>query len=461
MSCPSYAAALTNTLHTDTAAVPVVPVATPAVAATVFADLCTSYPTWSALRDFLRSDEGGKLNVYEVPDSPHLAMIRYVKSVSVMELPHVGAFRSVVWNTESNCPVSVTAWKSETGEGLPDMTSLPADAIHVEDFIDGVMIGQFYDSVTESWRIHTRSTLDAQCRYYSKTHTFADLFNQIAVTEDIPALLERVPKEMMFTWILTHPENRIVCPVHKPRLSLVGCMRRVDSTVVAEPVPASLVCFKPTQFQPGRLIEGFPGMGVNIADMIRSTVSLYGSLHSQGIVVTLKDQPFRRWKLRSPVYNEVRKLRGNSARLDFLWMSLWSHGALEDYLKFYPEERREAQAVVNRWKEVTQTAYNMYVEVFKARSCARDAIPAKIKPLVLGLHQEYLNVLRPAKKSLDWRAAVQYMNARDTAQKIYVLNWDLRQESQHRRDMLEHDSVPVEPNAHNTQPTYPQSESQS
>lgn len=402
----------------------------------VFAELCSTYPTWSLLREFLSTTEGGKLNVYEMQDSPHLAMIRYSKDVSDMTLPHVRAFRSVVWNTETNRPVGVTSWKSETGEGLPDLTGVSdTNTFRVEEFVDGVMIGQFYDPTTSQWRIHTRSSLDARCRYYSKTHTFAQLFHQVAEQEGIYTLLEQVPKDRMFTWILSHPENRIVCNVPKPRLTLVDCFRCVDEagTVALESVPLPLLPFEPTRYNLGHLMSYTEHTSTNLDTVLRATVSICASIYTQGIVLKMDNIPFRRWKLRSPAYNRVRRLRGNTARLDFLWMSLWSQGTLGDYLNIYTEECEDAQAVVNRWKEVTQTTYNTYVEVFKARTCPRDLIPRKIKPLVMALHQEYLNVLRPAKKPLDWRTAVQFLNMRDTAQKIYILNWDLRQEIQHLR----------------------------
>ena len=133
-------------------------------------------PTWSELKSFLTSPAGGSLSVYEVPDST-LAMIRYVKGTSNFDLNHVGAFRSVVWNTAQNRPVSATAFKSEAGEGYPPMLGSAEDVV-IEDFTDGVMIGQFWDETTGAWRIHTRSTLDAECRYFSTSKTFATLFDE-------------------------------------------------------------------------------------------------------------------------------------------------------------------------------------------------------------------------------------------------------------------------------------------
>ena len=64
----------------------------------VFSSLSNTYPTWAGLSSFLSSEEGGYLRVddYSTPEQP-FALIRYVKGKSNFALPHVGAFRSVVW----------------------------------------------------------------------------------------------------------------------------------------------------------------------------------------------------------------------------------------------------------------------------------------------------------------------------------------------------------------------------
>jgi hypothetical protein len=83
----------------------------------VFADLIATYPTWADLSQHLRSADGGNLTVYAVPNSD-FAMIHYNREKSNFAVPHVRAFRSVVWNTAANRPVSVTPFKSESGEVL-------------------------------------------------------------------------------------------------------------------------------------------------------------------------------------------------------------------------------------------------------------------------------------------------------------------------------------------------------
>jgi hypothetical protein len=354
-----------------------------------------------------------------------------------MSLPHVKAFRSVVWNKESNRPVSVTTFKSEDGESFPLLENLVN--LQIEEFADGVMIGQFWDESTESWRIHTRSTLDAKCRYFSKTRTFAELFAE-AVTVDTSLL----DKSVTYTWVLSHPENRIVCPVSKPRVTLVS-MIRVCPDVTLEMVPLasapeSIKSHIPRQYMSR---EGPISSGqIEMTNFVALLAMMNGNLQHQGIVIKSDSQPFKRWKMRSNAYKTVRQMRGNTARRDFLWMDLWSKGSLAQYIAHYPEERGESNALIARWKTITQDAYKSYVDAFKARTLDRRSIAPKLRPFVYGMHNHYLTVLKPAHKSLDWKEAVRFMNERDTAQKIYALNWEIRKTAQSQ--------IPLEPPASST-----------
>jgi len=432
-----------------------------------FASLISTYSTWEALKSHLVSEEGGKVSVYEVPASP-LAMLRYVKGQSALD--KAGPFRSVVWNTATNRPTSVTAFKSEKGEGFPALG--PISDIVMEEFVDGVMIGQFWDETTDAWRIHTRSMLDAKCRYFS-TRSFADLFAEgVAATYGTAApLTDRLEKGVAYTWILQHPENRVVCPVQKPRVVLAAAYRiQADGGLEVVAAPDGIVTprryfAKNADATVGRMdmspvlevigmvnrddydqvgsqhsLETSPGyVPVDIPGVISMIASMHGSVRYQGVVIKDNSQPFKRWKVRSQVYNQVRKMRGNTARRDFLWMDVWGKGGLEDYLKYFPEERRPSTDLINSWKTITQTVFKIYVDAFKARTLDRSQIPAKFRPLVYGLHNLYMTSLKPAHKSLDWRETVAWMNERDTAQKIFVLNWDRRQNQQ--------TALPLEPPA--------------
>ena len=383
----------------------------------IFASLSNTYPTWAGLSIFLNSEAGGYLRVddHSTPEQP-FALIRYVKGKSNFAISHVGAFRSVVWDVIKNIPVSIAPQKSETGESMPSNNS--TDSFLIERFIDGVMICGFYDHYNNQWRFHTRSTLNANCRFYSQTKSFRTLFEEaVSTTMTWSNFLASLKPDTQYTWVLQHPENRIVVNNTTPTVVCVQKQMYLSDTLIP-------VADQQTVFDVAKITAATWSELNNKVQMENAQFK-----HNfQGYVI--KNGVNFRWKVRGEAYNRVRKMRGNSARRDFLWLSLWRNGTLRDYLSLYPEERNSANAIVDKWKTISRTVYNLYTDVFKARSLPKAQIPPKYRPFVFGLHNLYINELKPQSKTVDWATALQYMNTRDTAQALYAINWELRAQNQ-------------------------------
>jgi len=386
-----------------------------------FSILSERYPTWGALATFLKSEEGGFLRIDDsAVEKRPFALIRYVKGKSNLTLPHVRAFRSVVWDVTKNVPVSIAPLKSIDGESLP--TTETTEGFTIEHFIDGVMICGFYDTYNSEWCFHTRSTLNAMCRYYSQTKTFLDMF-KAAMSSVVPAdgtnvwetFLASLDKTTNYTWVLQHPENRIVVSVATPKAWCVQSLQMSDGAI------------RHVSTGPFNVLLS---VRANTWEQLREMLADAVSMKAHNVLGFVVKQDDRRWKIRSPVYNQVRLMRGNSARRDFLWLSLWRSNTLPAYLSIYPEEITEANAIVNRWKHITSVVYHTYCDVFKVRSMAKNAIEPKYRPFVFGLHNLYINELKPQNKSVDWKTAMQYMNSRDTAQALYAINWEVRAAAQ-------------------------------
>lgn len=390
-----------------------------------FTSLLSTYKTWPALKAYLTSEEGGKLRVMDVSDSPDhpYALIRYVKGQSNLSLPHVRAFRSVVWDTVAHRPVSVTPPKSTDGESVPDGD---IKEYHLTQFLDGVLIGLFFDPHTNDWEYHTRSTLGANCRYYS-TDSFRELFFDAANYTGLDRNALR--RDRSYSFVLMHPENRIVCPVAAPAAFLVqsvqiGADGSLTDCTATEAFPQPMTVPN---------VGSWSTLRERVAELnhrFRHTV--------QGVVIT--DATGNRWKLRTSEYNRVRNMRGNNARMDYMHLSYWRAGTLPDYLRIYPEETAVANAAVDAWKTVTNEIFRIYTNVFKARTMPKADIPAKYRPFIYGLHTKFMEELKPAGKTLDWNTTLAYMNTRDVPQMLYVLNWDLRAATGTRPT----DSVPIE-----------------
>lgn len=113
------------------------------------------------------------------------------------------------------------------------------DHLHVNEYIDGVMIHLFYDIHSQRWEIATKGGVGGKYAYYGnlssnpnvdetikKEPHFYDMFMDACRTNkgdelnDIP-FLEYLCKDMCYIFILQHPKNKIVFPVAEPTLYLI------------------------------------------------------------------------------------------------------------------------------------------------------------------------------------------------------------------------------------------------
>jgi len=390
----------------------------------VFKDLIARFPTWEVLGPYLKSAEGGSLRLIGI--SP-LVLIRYQKGESNFSVSHVKYFRSVIWNTETNRPVSVTPCKSEEGEFLP--TETPIADYSIETFVDGVLIGQFWDGT--SWKIHTRSMLGANCRYYSEK-TFKTMFYEAMPTDQ----LEHLDKTVCYSWILQHPENRIVSAVRYPRISLVDANRIAEDGTLTRLSRADLSSFETPN------VHSFPTWSALNSKLLEWNERYHHNF--QGFIIRNSES---RWKIRTESYNKARQMRDNTPRRDYVWLTQWKAKTLTSYVKIFPEEKFSALALVSRWKTITTDLFRIYTAKFKAKSSPE--VPPKFKGILHAMHQYYYNTLKPAGKTLTLPEAIEWMNLRDVPQMLYLINFELR------AAIAAVEEVPFEPSVYATPTSIP------
>jgi hypothetical protein len=366
----------------------------------VFSTLRSAYPTWEALHAHLVSKEGGSLRV--TVDGRY-ALISYDKEASNFALAHVPFCRSVVWDTVEHRPANIMPPKTQTSP--TDLaTGVPADYV-LEEHVDGVPIGVFFDKERSDWRIHTRTVLDASNRYYSQTKTFANLCGEA----DFPDVLPHLDKTEGVTFVLQHPENRIVVPIGIPKMI---CVHRVK--VEAD---ARFAVLRP-QVRPVRVFETLP------ADW--SVLHPHTMPFFRGYLLK-NTATGQQWKFVDPLYAHVAVLRGEGSRLDFRWMTLWQDGLLDAYLHYYPEEAVAARALVDEWIWMAPDVFEHYTQVFFARTKPLSAVPPKFRSLVSVLHEDYKQYREATGNLLNIAFVGICLEQCDVKQMIHVLNWDLRE----------------------------------
>jgi hypothetical protein len=360
----------------------------------IFKTLRESYPSWDSLKTYLTSEEGGKFSVRDCENTP-FAIIRYKRGESILgENGHW--LRSVVWNKETNLPVCVSPRKANTG--MP-----PVDTpLHLEEFYDGVMVNVFRilsgDGTVSEEHIATRSQYGAGGTFYSQK-TFKELFSEVGrppvwPAKDLPT--EEFPATFM-SYVLQHPEHRVVASVSSPKVIMVECGKvAADGTVVYSDPFNKYV--PPTTFASEKEMN----------EHIR-TESINRGWRWQGFV--FRDTAGNRWRIRSPTYTYLRKMRGNEAKPLDRFLRLRSTNSVTEYLKHYGEESQVFWDFEITLRRRTKEIYDSYVAVHKSHEKKLADLPQPDKTVVFKLHSHFLANLRPQSKSVRMQDVIDLVNA--------------------------------------------------
>ena len=360
----------------------------------IFKTLRESYPSWDVLKTYLTSEEGGKFTVRDCENTP-FAIIQYKRGESILgENGHW--LRSVVWNKETNLPVCISPRKANTG--MPPVET----PLHLEEFYDGVMVNVFRilgpDGNIGEEHITTRSQYGAGGTFYSQK-TFKELFSEVGrppvwPAKDLPT--EEFPATFM-SYVLQHPEHRVVASVSSPKVIMVECGKvAADGTVVySEPFYKYV---PPTTFTSEKEMN----------EHIR-TESIHRGWRWQGLV--FRDTAGNRWRIRSSTYTYLRKLRGNEAKPLDRFLRLRSTNSVTEYLKHYGEERQVFWDFETTLRRRTKEIYDSYVTVHKSHEKKLADLPQPDKTVVFKLHSHFLANLRPQSKSVRMQDVIDLVNA--------------------------------------------------
>ena len=361
---------------------------------TVFANLIERFPTSEALFAWLQSPEGGSVRIRDnrvVPED-NLVLIHYTKE-SDKTLEHVGYFRSVIWNATTNQPVCVGPTKSSQ---VP-----PESFTTVEDFVDGVMINMFWTQ--NGWRLATRSKLDATNTFYSR-RPFCILFMEAAAAMGLN--LMTLSPDYTYSWVLQHPEERIVvAPTYGiPRLFLVEL--RGSNMEVCDPGP-QFAALTPTRHT------------LSTFNTVEDRVEAWGvRFGAQWKGLMIKGVNGSRYRLVTEQYTNALALRGNVAKLPYIWLERFSQKKINQYMALYPEEVTAASNTIEAFKACTQEAYDLYQQVYKRREFPLSQAPQKYRKLLWDIHAVRAGSYFPN--------LVAFMNEQDTARKLWLVNYEVR-----------------------------------
>jgi len=392
-----------------------------------------------------------KLNKVEcrTSNNAEYRVIRYDKNFIAYDLvPTYGLCRSVIVNS-SNRVVGFAPPKSILCERFMKQYSKgDEDGVVAQEFIEGTMINVFWDStlgVNGGWEISTRNTVGATSKFYKSANakTFREMFLEAAEASNL--LLQALNPIYSYSFVMQHPENRIVVPFKKPQLYLVGLYTiennindtnanantnantndtNTNTSVIVKPYDPQL--FKLSFLEQSVTIK-FPEVYkfTSYSELIEKYASMNTTYSIMGVVL-YNQNTGERSKIRNPNYEEVRFLRGNQPKLQYQYLSLRKDGKIKDFLQFYPENKKEFTSFRDQVHLFTETLFSNYRSCYVKKEKPLSEFSQQYRTHMYQLHQNYMNELREKKLFISHKIVQNYVNNLHPSLLMYCLNFQMR-----------------------------------
>ena len=355
-------------------------------------------------------------------------VIRYDKPILSYDLiPTYGLCRSVIVNSK-NRVVCFSPPKSIPADTFIGKYPNKTTNVVAQEFIEGTMINVFWDEtigLTGGWEIATRNTVGATCKFYKyeKSKTFRDMFLEAAKKNNL--YLEQLNPYYCYSFVLQHPDNRIVVPFKTPKLYLVGMYSIVNEQ---DNINVYSINIEEAQkFNWDTTTIRFPKIydWNTYSELIEKYASMNTSYDILGVVL-YNNETGERSKIRNPVYEQVRSLRGNQPKLQYQYLCLRKEGKVSDFLKFYPENKQDFSKFRDQVHLFTNTLYSNYVSCYIKKEKPLKEFSDQYRTHMFNIHQNFMNELKEKKLFVTNTVVINYVNELHPSLLMYCLNYHMR-----------------------------------
>jgi len=231
--------------------------------------------------------------------------------------------------------------------------------------------------------------------------------------------------------VLQHPENRIVVPHKAPQLYLVAIYaiihdkhnHEINVTHISkyfESIYDAYHIFKTTDVKFPQKYEF-----ETYSDLIKQYASANTSYDIMGVVIT-NHSTGERTKIRNPIYEEVRQLRGNQPKLQYQYLHLRHTGKLPEFLKYYPETKKDMSKFRDQVHMFTITLHQNYMSCYVKKEKKLHQFSGQYKSHMFKLHQLYIDNYMEKKLPITKYVVIKYVNDLPPQRLMYSLNHNLK-----------------------------------
>uniref|UniRef100_A0A6C0IFE8 T4 RNA ligase 1-like N-terminal domain-containing protein n=1 Tax=viral metagenome TaxID=1070528 RepID=A0A6C0IFE8_9ZZZZ len=363
------------------------------------------------------------------------SIITYNKSkLNNDNIPTYGHFRSVIINND-NKVVCYSPPKSINYNVFSEKYLSNNKDIVCQEFVEGTMVNVFWDTVSGLWEISTKNTVGATSKFYKKqdAKSFRQMFFE--ALGDAGLSLDKLDSNYCYSFVLQHPENRIVVPFTKTCLYLVAIYSinyetklNEDNTDITDIIVyAHEIYDSRAQSFFSRTKICFPKFYVfeSYSSLIEKYASEKTPYTTMGVVFYNK-KTGERSKVRNPVYENVRQLKGNHPKLQFHYLTLRQQSKVSEFLKLFPEHKSDFMKFRDQVHAFTNALYQNYVNCYIKKEKSLGEYGVQYKNHMFNIHNIYKTELKEKKMVVHNGVVIDYVNRLAPQILMYCLNYDFR-----------------------------------
>lgn len=341
-------------------------------------------------------------------------IIKYKKNILEKEnYGTIGKLRSIVCQNESL--LSFTPPKCLDFNEF--VNKYPSHECFAEDYIEGTMITAYFNNKINKWEISSKSAIGATVYFYDKNLTFDKMFFEAC--KNCNFSIDSLPRNYCYTFVLQHPNNKIVLNITIPYLYLIKVYEIKNNMVFKVDLYNFITINNLLKKTENKLTIGIPNCYP--IDSYENLYNYFGSYNTAmeypGVMIYHKDG--ERSRIRNPVYEDIKYLRGNQPKLFYQYLELRKQNKVKDYLYYFPESIKffsEYRDILHRF---TVTLWKNYISCFIKKEQPLKDYNFQYKIHMYNLHNIYLENREPITKSL----VIDYINNLDAAQILYAINY--------------------------------------
>ena len=365
----------------------------------------------------------------------NLYMITYYDGKSNFDNPITHKCRGVILEKDTNNIVCYTFNRSV--DFINDLTYLNNkfpfnDKTVVQESIDGTQIKLFYYG--DKWCVATTRTIDAYSTRFSSRRTFGEMFDEALALSNLN--LETLNKRKCYSFVLCHPDNRIITKYEKAELVHVFT-RDLDTLEVD--LSYDIGVRKPQTLE----YQGYEKLLEDANNL---------EYYKEGFVLHSSDEQNKMMKIKSKNYLKCCRMRGNNNNILFHYLELRyndyqntkynpndskgkenstdenntneintnvsNSSNIENFLQYFNEYREIFKLFEENIRGLAKFIHVEYICRFVNKTIQTNDISWYYRPIIYSLHTNYYNT----KKVTSYNEVLNMINHLHPAQLCFLYN---------------------------------------